>query len=173
MIGKPTPRETNNFAPRIFTREGAAVSHPAPSRLGSGHCPPLCGSCCCGPEEGFSMLWPASPQSSRRFAALATGAGRERAFPCFGWLPLRARVAFGNSCGCWKQADCFFTSFAFVFWGSSPQTPPERLSLSGLCNRSAPLFLARSPFSPLSISCPDSHCLGAPNQNTRSQYYPR
>ena len=85
---------------------------------------PLCGSCCwCRPGKGFSMLWPASSQSSRCLRQLLR-------------LPETGRLLF------YGLRICF-------------------------------LGLRASLFSSLSISCPDSHCLGAPNQNTRSQYYPR
>ena len=60
-------------------------------------------------------------------------------------LPLRARVAFGDSCYCWEQVDGFFMGFAF-YEGSALILPPERLSLSGLCNRSAPNFTLSSLF---------------------------
>ena len=59
--------------------------------------------------------------------------------------PLRARAAFGDSCYCREQVDGFFMGFAF-YEGSALILPPERLSLSGLCNRSAPNFTLSSLF---------------------------
>ena len=77
-------------------------------------------------------------------AALAVLQGR-KGLPCFGRYALRARVAFGDSCYCWEQVDGFFMGFAF-YEGSALILPPERLSLSGLCNRSAPNFTLSSLF---------------------------
>ena len=118
-------------------------------------------------------------------AALAVLQGR-KGLPCFGRYSLRARAAFGGSCYCREQVDCFFMGFAFFegsalpakkrnlspsqgsrrlqrlllllgtgrllfmgfafYEGSALILPPERLSLSGLCNRSAPNFTLSSLF---------------------------
>ena len=172
VIGKPTPRETNNFAPRIFTREGAAVSHPAPSRLGSGHCPPLCGSCCCGPGEGFFYALASFPLELAPLCGSCCWCRPGKGFSML-WL------ASSQSSRCLRQllqlleTDSSFYGLRICFLGLlAPDPARETESLWTLQSLRAAI-LARSPFSPLSISCPDSHCLGAPNQNTRSQYYPR